>query len=63
MSAARHPNQLVHVEVVDGVALLRGMVPAEAHDAALVIATNTTGVRRVRDELTEPVRRRRWATA
>ena len=53
----------LHVEVVDGVALLRGMVPAEAHDAALVIATNTTGVRRVRDELTEPVRRRRWATA
>lgn len=49
----------LHVEVHDGVAVLTGMVPAEAHDATLAIATNTSGVRRVRDELTEPARRRR----
>ena len=49
----------LHVTVEDGVAVLRGMVPPEAHDAAVAIATNTTGVVRVRDELTEPSRRRR----
>jgi osmotically-inducible protein OsmY len=53
----------LRVEVHDGVATLRGMVPAEAHDAAVAIATNSAGVTRVRDELTEPRRRRRWATA
>jgi osmotically-inducible protein OsmY len=53
----------LQVEVVDGVATLRGMVPSEAHDAAVAIATNTTGIHRVRDELVEPARRRRWATA
>lgn len=46
------------VEVQDGVAVLRGMVPPEARDAALAIATNTTGVTRVRDEMTEPRGRR-----
>jgi hypothetical protein len=51
----------LHVEVQDGVAVLRGMVPTEVRDAAVAIATNTTGVARVRDELSEPVRRRRWA--
>jgi osmotically-inducible protein OsmY len=49
----------LHVAVEDGVAVLTGMVPPEAHDAAVAIATNTTGVTRVRDELTEPSRRRR----
>ena len=53
----------LHVEVEDGVAVLRGMVPPEVHDAAVAIATNTSGVKRVRDELTEPARRRRWAIA
>ena len=53
----------LHVTVEDGVAVLRGMLPPEAHDAAVAIATNTSGVRRVRDELSEPARRRRWATA
>lgn len=43
----------LQVEVHDGVAVLRGTVPAEAHDAVLAIATSTTGVRRVRDEITE----------
>jgi hypothetical protein len=53
----------LRVEVVDGVATLRGLVPPEAHDAAVAIATNTTGITRVRDELREPARRRRWASA
>ena len=53
----------LRVAVTGGVATLRGMVPPEAHDAAVAIATNTAGVTRVRDELTEPGRRRRWATA
>jgi osmotically-inducible protein OsmY len=53
----------LQVEVSGGVAHLRGMVSAEARDAALAIATNTTGVHRVRDETTVPTRRRRWATA
>jgi len=53
----------LRIEVDDGVATLRGLVPAEAHDAAVAIATNTTGVQRVRDELQEPARRRRWAMA
>jgi osmotically-inducible protein OsmY len=51
----------LHVDVHDGVATLHGMVPSDAHDAALAIATNTPGIHRVRDELTEPARRRRFA--
>jgi osmotically-inducible protein OsmY len=51
----------LRVDVQDGVAILTGMVPTEAHDAAMAIATNTNGIRRVRDDLTEPVRRRRFA--
>jgi osmotically-inducible protein OsmY len=49
----------LRVGVEGGVATLRGMVPPEAHDAAVAIATNTSGIQRVRDELTEPSRRRR----
>ena len=49
----------LHVEVEGGVAVLRGMVPPEVHDAVLAIATNTAGITRVRDELTEPTRGRR----
>ena len=49
----------LHVTVQDGVAVLTGMVPPQVHDAAVAIATNTNGVIRVRDELTEPSRRRR----
>lgn len=49
----------LHVTVQEGVAVLTGMVPPEVHDAAVAIATNTNGVIRVRDELTEPSRRRR----
>ena len=40
--------------VDDAVVTLRGMVPPAAHDAAVEIATNTTGVRDVRDEVVEP---------
>ena len=63
LTADRRTRNLdgLHVSVEDGVAVLRGMVPAEAHDAAVAIATNTSGVGRVRDELTEPPRRRRWS--
>lgn len=49
----------LRVAVVDGVAVLTGTVPPDAHDAAVAIAANTTGVVRVRDELAEPTRRRR----
>jgi osmotically-inducible protein OsmY len=43
----------IRVEVEDGVAILRGMVDPYVHDAVLSIATNTTGVERVRDEMSE----------
>ncbi len=45
------------VDVADGVATLTGMVDPEVHDAVLSIATNTSGVQRVRDEMTETRRR------
>jgi osmotically-inducible protein OsmY len=51
----------LRVDVADGVATLRGMVPPEAHDAAVAITTNTSGVQKVRDEITEPGPRRRKA--
>lgn len=51
----------LHVRVDDGVAVLSGIVPAEAHDAILTIANNTTSITRVRDELKEPRRGRRRA--
>jgi osmotically-inducible protein OsmY len=53
----------LRVEVLNGVATLRGMVAADTHDAAVAIATNTSGISRVRDELVEPGRRRRKVTA
>jgi hypothetical protein len=49
----------VRAEVVDGVAVLHGVVSPEAHDAAVSLATTTSGVRRVRDELEETRGRRR----
>jgi osmotically-inducible protein OsmY len=48
----------LRVDVSDGVATLSGVVPAEVHDAALAIATDTRGVRRVRDTLRD---RGRWS--
>lgn len=50
----------LRVEVQDGVAILRGVVDQAVHDAAVTIATNTSGIGRVRDELTAPRRGRRW---
>ena len=47
----------LRVSVRDGVAILSGLVHADVHDAAVATATNTGGVRRVRDELVD--RRRR----
>ena len=41
----------LRVAVEEGVATLSGTVPAEAHDAAIAIATNTSGITRVKDEL------------
>ena len=49
----------VRAEVVDGVAVLHGVVSPEAHDAAIDVATTSSGVRRVRDELQETRGRRR----
>lgn len=49
----------LRVEVQDGVAVLSGTVPADVHDAAFEIASNTSGVKRVRDELVDSGRRRR----
>lgn len=45
------------VRVDGGRALLRGVVERAAGDAAVEIATGTTGIRRVRDDLTSPTRR------
>lgn len=58
---ADHRTRNLHtlrVAVDDGVATLEGLVPREAHDAAVAIATSTTGVRRVRDHLVDRPRRR-----
>jgi osmotically-inducible protein OsmY len=49
----------LRVDVSDGVATLSGVVTPEMHDAALEIATDTRGVRRVRDTLRERGRRSR----
>lgn len=46
------------VSVEDGVAVLRGRVDVEVADVAREIALDTTGVRRVRDELTTTKKRR-----
>lgn len=41
------------VDVADGVATVRGSVEPSVHDAVVAVATNTSGVTRVRDELTD----------
>lgn len=46
------------VSVVDGVAHLRGSVSVDVADAVREIATDTAGVRRVRDDLTVAKKRR-----
>ena len=49
----------LHVTVEDGIVRLSGTVDDKVHDAALAIATNTSGVRRVADEIVDPGWRRR----
>ena len=49
----------LRVDVADGVATLSGQVSPDVHDAALAIATDTRGVRRVRDTLKDKGRRSR----
>jgi len=49
----------LRVDVSDGVATLSGVVTPDVHDAALEVATDTRGVRRVRDTLRERGRRGR----
>src|SRR5215203_5509018 len=49
----------LQLSVDDGVVHLSGMVDSKVHDAALAIATNTSGVRRVADQIVEPGGRRR----
>jgi hypothetical protein len=51
----------LRVDVSDGVATLSGIVSPDVHDAALDIATDTRGVRRVRDTLREKGRGSRTA--
>jgi hypothetical protein len=51
----------LRVDVSDGVATLSGVVTPEVHDAALDVATDTRGVRRVRDTLRDKGRWRRPA--
>ena len=55
-SVTRNADGL-RVAVRDGVATLSGLVPSDVHDAAIAIATNTSGITRVKDEL-EDLRRR-----
>ena len=43
----------LRVEVQDGVAVLSGMVFPDVHDAVVAIASNTSGVVRVRDDLVD----------
>ena len=49
----------LRVDVSDGVATLSGIVTPEVHDAALAVATDTRGIRRVRDTLRDKSRRNR----
>ena len=53
----------LRVSVVDGVATLAGVVDPAVHDVALDLATSTSGIRRVRDDLTHPAAPRRFSFA
>jgi hypothetical protein len=53
----------LHVYIDNGVVHLTGMVKRDVHEAALAIATNTSGVHRVADKLTEPRDQRRKVKA
>lgn len=43
----------LQIEVREGVAVLRGRLAPQAHDLVVDVATGTSGVQRVRDEITD----------
>jgi hypothetical protein len=47
--------------VADGVATVAGVVDPAVHDVVLDLATSTSGIRKVRDELQHPARRPKFA--
>lgn len=51
----------LRVSVKDGVATLAGVVDPVVHDVALDLATSTAGITKVRDELSHPSRRPKFA--
>jgi hypothetical protein len=51
----------LRVTVEDGVATLSGVVEPDIHDVALDLATATTGITRVRDDVQHPARRPKFA--
>jgi hypothetical protein len=53
----------LRVSVHDGVATLSGVVDPAVHDVALDVATSTSGIRRVRDDLSHPAAPRRFSFA
>jgi osmotically-inducible protein OsmY len=48
----------LRLAVHDGVATLSGVVDPKVHDIALDLATSTSGITRVRDDLAHPAKRR-----
>jgi hypothetical protein len=53
----------LRVTVLDGVATLSGVVDPAIHDVALDLATSTSGITRVRDDLQHAGRRPKFANA
>lgn len=51
----------LRVSVREGVATLSGVVEPKVHDVALDIASSTTGITRVRDDLQHPGKRGKFA--
>ena len=53
----------LRVSVKDGVATLSGVVDAAVHDIALDLATSTSGITKVRDELADVTKRSKFSSA
>lgn len=53
----------LRLEVHDGVATVSGVVDPKVHDVVLDLATSTSGITRVRDELAHPGKRSKFAFA
>ena len=51
----------LRVSVRDGVATLSGVVDPKVHDVALDLASSTSGITRVRDDLQHPSKRSKFA--